>query len=77
MTAGYTAGAATVLLVNDVNAHLADHAYTDLIVSQLDELIEILEKGYVGKIGRGDDSDTGGRAEGVLKNGKAEEITSS
>ncbi|KAG4443483.1 hypothetical protein IFR05_001053 [Cadophora sp. M221] len=77
MTAGYTAGAATVLLVNDVNAHLADHEHTDLIVSQLDELIEILEKGFVGKIGRGEDSDTGARAKGVLGNGKAEDITSS
>ncbi|KAH7350887.1 HAD-like domain-containing protein [Rhexocercosporidium sp. MPI-PUGE-AT-0058] len=76
MTAGYTAGAATVLLVNDVNAHLENHEHTDLVVSQLDELIEILEKGFVGKIGRGEDSDTGARAEGVLKNGKAEGVTS-
>lgn len=77
MTAGYSAGAATVLLVNEVNAHLADHEHTDLIVSRLDELIEILEQGFVGKIGRGEDSNTGVRAEGVLKDGKAEEVTSS
>lgn len=72
MTAGYAAGAATVLLVNDVNAHLADHEHTDLIVSRLDELIEILENGFVGKIGREEDSNTGNRAEEVLKAGKAE-----
>lgn len=77
MTAGYKAGAATVLLVNDVNAHLADHKHTDSIVSRLDDLIEILEKGFVGKIGRGEDSDTGARAEGALNGGKAEEVTRS
>lgn len=72
MTAGYKAGAATVLLVNDVNAHLAEHEHTDLIVSRLDELIEILEAGFVGRIGREESSDTGARAEGVLREGKAE-----
>ncbi|KAL2071570.1 hypothetical protein VTL71DRAFT_12805 [Oculimacula yallundae] len=73
MTAGHKAGAATVLLVNDVNAHLADHEHTDLIVSRLDDLIEILENGFVGKIGRDEESDTRGRAEGVLAGGKSEE----
>jgi len=73
MTAGYLAGAATVLLVNDVNAHLAKHEHTDLIVSQLDELIEILEDGFIGRIGRGENSDTGARAEGVLREGKGED----
>jgi hypothetical protein len=74
MTAGYRAGAATVLLVNDVNAHLAEHEHTDLCVSRLDELIEILEEGFVGRIGRGDEaSDTRRRAEAVLASGKGEE----
>ncbi|KAK0108361.1 hypothetical protein ONS95_003174 [Cadophora gregata] len=49
MTAGYQAGAATVLLVNEINAHLANHEHTDMVVSRLDELIELLESGYVGK----------------------------
>jgi len=74
MTAGYRAGAATVLLVNDVNSHLAEHEHTDLCIARLDELIAILEDGFVGRIGRGDESsDTRGRAEGVLASGKAEE----
>ncbi|CAK7264665.1 hypothetical protein SEPCBS57363_001195 [Sporothrix epigloea] len=49
MTAGRKAGAATVLLVNDVNRHLAVHEHTDLVVSRLDDLIDILEKGFVGR----------------------------
>lgn len=73
MTAGYSAGAATVLLVNDVNAHLATHEHTDLVISRLDELIGVLEDGFVGRIGRGDESsDTRGRAEAVLGSGKGE-----
>ena len=50
MTAGFRAGAATVLLVNDVNKHLADHQHTDLVVKQLDDLIEILENGFEGRV---------------------------
>jgi HAD superfamily hydrolase (TIGR01549 family) len=50
MTAGYRAGAATVLLVNDVNKHLVEHQHTDLVVKQLDDLIEILENGFEGKV---------------------------
>lgn len=53
MTAGYRAGAATVLLVNEVNADLAEHEHTDLCIKRLDELIEILEGGFVGMVGRG------------------------
>jgi len=49
MTAGALAGAATVLLVNEVNAHLATHEHTDLCISRLDELAEILENGFVGR----------------------------
>lgn len=50
MTAGFRAGAATVLLVNDVNKHLAEHQHTDLVVKQLDDLIEILENGFEGRV---------------------------
>lgn len=32
MTAGYSAGAMTVLLVNDENSHLADHQHTDVCI---------------------------------------------
>ncbi|KAJ4306086.1 hypothetical protein N0V88_000882 [Collariella sp. IMI 366227] len=45
MTAGRRAGAKTVLLVNDVNRHLVDHEHTDLVISRLDELIDVLENG--------------------------------
>jgi HAD superfamily hydrolase (TIGR01549 family) len=50
MTAGYRAGAATVLLVNNVNKHLAEHQHTDLVVKQLDDLIDILENGFEGRV---------------------------
>ncbi|KAK4178299.1 HAD-like domain-containing protein [Triangularia setosa] len=45
ITAGRRAGAKTVLLVNDVNRHLAEHEHTDLVIERLDELIEVLEEG--------------------------------
>ncbi len=75
MIAGYRAGCATVLLVNDVNAHLANHEYTDKIVARLDELIEVLEEGFVGQIGRSEQGSDLRRAEGVLRNGKGEEMS--
>jgi phosphoglycolate phosphatase-like HAD superfamily hydrolase len=49
MTAGYRAGAATVLLLSDVNAHLVEHEHTDLVVKRLDDLIPILEEGFKGR----------------------------
>ena len=49
MTAGRRAGAATVLLANDENSHLADHAHTDLVIHRLDELIAVLDDGFVGR----------------------------
>ncbi|KAI0473225.1 haloacid dehalogenase-like hydrolase [Xylariaceae sp. FL0804] len=49
MTAGRRAGAATVLLVNDANRHLAEHAHTDLVIRRLDELIDVLDRGFVGR----------------------------
>lgn len=48
MTAGHTAGAATVLLLNEHNASLKEHAHTDLCINRLDDLIGILEKGFIG-----------------------------
>lgn len=49
MTAGREAGAATVLLLNDVNRHLAQHAHTDLAIQRLDELVAILDQGFRGR----------------------------
>ncbi|KAI9746552.1 MAG: hypothetical protein M1818_000265 [Claussenomyces sp. TS43310] len=75
MTAGYKAGAATVLLVNEVNAHLASHEHTDLCIRRLDELVDILDNGFEGHIARGDEtSDTKARAEKTLKEDKGEEM---
>ena len=48
MAAGYCAGAATVLLVNEENEHLRGHEYCDLVVESLDELVGVLEGGFVG-----------------------------
>ncbi|KAL1638568.1 hypothetical protein SLS58_008781 [Diplodia intermedia] len=68
MTAGHRAGAATVLLVNEHNAHLAAHEHTDLCVRRLDDLIDVLENGFVGQIGQGDEEpDTRAQAEEALK----------
>lgn len=49
MTAGRRAGAATVLLVNPANEHLADHENTDLVIDRLDDLVQVLEEGFVGR----------------------------
>lgn len=49
MTAGRRAGAATVLLVNEANRHLAEHEHTDLVIESLDELVRVLEEGFVGR----------------------------
>lgn len=53
MTAGWRAGAATVLLVNEVNKHLVGHEHTDLVIGRLDELIGVLEGGFEGKVDEG------------------------
>ena len=45
MTAGFRAGAVTVLLINDENRHLAEHQHTDLTIRKLNDLIRILENG--------------------------------
>jgi hypothetical protein len=60
-------------LVNEVNSHLATHQHTDMIISRLDELISVLEEGFVGRIARADElSDTKSRADLVLSKGKGE-----
>jgi HAD superfamily hydrolase (TIGR01549 family) len=56
MTAGFRAGAATVLLVNDVNKHLAEHEHTDLVVNRLDDLVDILENGFEGRVEASEES---------------------
>ncbi|OCL15004.1 HAD-like protein [Glonium stellatum] len=68
MTAGFRAGAATVLLVSEANVGLARHQHTDLCVKRLDDLIPILENGFEGQIGQGEENpDTKAQAEAVLK----------
>lgn len=51
ITCGRRAGAATVLLVNEDNEHLVDDEYTDLAIRRLDDLIPVLENGFVGRGG--------------------------
>ena len=52
--AGSRAGAATVLLVNDENRHLLEEKewpkFVDLGIERLEELVDVLEKGFVGRI---------------------------
>ncbi|OAA37206.1 HAD-like domain protein [Metarhizium rileyi] len=55
MAAGRSAGAATVLLVNNVNERLAKHEYTDLAIERLDALVAVLENGFEGRHVRSDD----------------------
>lgn len=38
-----------MLLVNERNSHLREHAHTDLCINRLDELIDILEEGFPGR----------------------------
>ena len=53
MAAGYRAGAATILLASGETEPelLADggHEYVDLVVRRLDEIIEVLERGFEGR----------------------------
>lgn len=49
MLAGKRAGAATVLLSNPENKHLEVHESTDLVVERLDQLIDVLNNGFVGR----------------------------
>ena len=71
MTAGFHAGAATVLLLNEVNKDLAEHQHTDLVIRRLDELIEILENGFEGWVEGGEEEvDAKGLVEEALKEEK-------
>ena len=45
MTAGYLAGAFTILLANAENEALKQHEHTDYWVERLDELVHVLEDG--------------------------------
>ena len=65
MTAGNHAGAATVLLVNEVNEHLKEHEHTDACIGRLDDLISVLEGGFE----TGEECDAEGE---VRKGGEAE-----
>lgn len=47
MTSGHAAGAATVLLLNERNTHLKEHPHTDVSIDRLDDLIDILEQGFL------------------------------
>ena len=47
MVAGYEAGAATVLLACEGNEELKGHACTGTWVQRLDELVGVLEGGFV------------------------------
>lgn len=51
MAAGYRAGAATILLASEETEEelLTGHEYVDLVVWRLDEIIEVLEGGFVGR----------------------------
>ena len=49
MLAGHRAGAATVLLLNDVNADLENHECTDFVIKKLGELVGVLEEGFAGR----------------------------
>ncbi|KAF2194925.1 HAD-like protein [Zopfia rhizophila CBS 207.26] len=73
MTAGFRAGAATVLLVNDVNKHLAEHQHTDLVVKKLDELIGVLKEGFEGRVeGENEEVDAKGLVDEALKDEKGD-----
>ncbi len=47
MTAGHRAGAATVLLACEGNKELKVHEHTGMWIERLDELVGILEEGFV------------------------------
>ena len=50
LTAGFRAGAATVLLLSEANAHLVGHAHADMWISRLDDLVGVLDGGFVGRV---------------------------
>ena len=46
MTAGYRAGAATVLLACEGNKELKGHEHTGVWIEELDDLVGLLEGGF-------------------------------
>jgi hypothetical protein len=46
MTAGYKAGAATLLLANESNQDLKGHEHTGKWIERLDDLVGLLEVGF-------------------------------
>lgn len=46
MTAGHGAGTATILLANESNVELKGHEHTGLWIDRLDDLVEVLERGF-------------------------------
>ena len=46
MAAGYAAGCATVLLLNEDNVEVQGHEFTDVCIRRLDDLIGMLEGGF-------------------------------
>ncbi|KAL8951652.1 MAG: hypothetical protein Q9222_002380 [Ikaeria aurantiellina] len=52
MVAGYKAGAATVLIRSEDNDGLEGHEYTGVAIERLDELVGVLEEGFVEREGR-------------------------
>jgi phosphoglycolate phosphatase-like HAD superfamily hydrolase len=49
MACAARANAASVLLLNEDNEHVIEKQQPDLVIQRLDELIEILEQGFVGR----------------------------
>ena len=49
MACAARANAASVLLLNEDNEHVIEKQPPDLVIRRLDELIEILEQGFVGR----------------------------
>jgi phosphoglycolate phosphatase-like HAD superfamily hydrolase len=51
MACAARANAASVLLLNEDNEHVIERESPDLVIRRLDELIEVLEQGFVGRTG--------------------------
>jgi len=49
MAAGRRAGSATVLLRNEDNEHVIEMEMPDQVIDRLDELVDMLEEGFLGK----------------------------
>ena len=49
IAAGTRAGTATVLLLNEDNEHVVERERPDLVIRRLDELVKVLDEGFVGR----------------------------